>query len=58
MYIVTVAGVWFFSLDASSAIAVAAARVAYKLPYFHSQIKFSASADPIPKIDFEAIRVD
>src|SRR5687767_3978861 len=29
-------GVWFFSLDASSKIAVAAARAAYKLPYFDS----------------------
>jgi uncharacterized protein YqjF (DUF2071 family) len=51
-------GVWFFSLDASSAIAVAAARAAYKLPYFHSQIEFIASSDPIPKIDFEAHRDD
>ena len=41
-------GVWFFSLDASSALAVAAARAAYKLPYFHSHIDFVASNDPIP----------
>src|SRR5262249_24091783 len=34
-------GVWFFSLDASSSIAVAAARATYKLPYFHSKIDFS-----------------
>jgi uncharacterized protein YqjF (DUF2071 family) len=33
-------GVWFFSLDASSAIAVAAARAAYKLPYFHASMDF------------------
>ena len=40
-------GVWFFSLDASSTIAVAAARAMYKLPYFHSHIDFNASADGI-----------
>ena len=40
-------GVWFFSLDASSSIAVAAARAAYKLPYFHSHIDFSASSEAI-----------
>jgi uncharacterized protein len=51
-------GVWFFSLDASSAIAVAAARAAYKLPYFHSQIEFLASDDPVAKIDFVAQRDD
>ena len=42
-------GVWFFSLDASSAIAVAAARAAYKLPYFHSHIEFLASNASVPK---------
>jgi uncharacterized protein YqjF (DUF2071 family) len=51
-------GVWFFNLDASSAIAVAAARAAYKLPYFHSGIEFLASADPIPTIDFSSHRDD
>ena len=30
-------GVWFFSLDTSSRIAVEAARRAYKLPYFHAR---------------------
>jgi len=34
-------GVWFFSLDASSVLAVQAARAFYKLPYFHSTIDFS-----------------
>jgi uncharacterized protein YqjF (DUF2071 family) len=34
-------GVWFFSLDASSILAVEAARAFYKLPYFHSTIDFS-----------------
>jgi uncharacterized protein len=51
-------GVWFFSLDASSSIAVAAARAAYKLPYFHSHIEFMASGDPLPTIDFDAHRDD
>lgn len=51
-------GVWFFSLDASSAIAVAAARAAYKLPYFHSQIEFLASTDPVPIINFSSHRDD
>ena len=51
-------GVWFFSLDASSSIAVAAARAAYKLPYFHSEIEFAASADPRPIIDFTSQRDD
>lgn len=51
-------GVWFFSLDASSTIAVAAARAAYKLPYFDSKIEFSTSAEPLPKVDFRAHRDD
>jgi uncharacterized protein len=51
-------GVWFFSLDASSSVAVAAARAAYKLPYFLSKIEFSASKDPMPRIAFRAHRDD
>jgi uncharacterized protein YqjF (DUF2071 family) len=35
-------GIWFFSLDAASRIAVAAARRAYRLPYFHARM----SAEP------------
>ncbi len=31
-------GIWFFSLDASSRIAVEAARRLYRLPYFHAAI--------------------
>ena len=49
-------GVWFFSLDASSAIAVAAARAAYHLPYFHASMELTASADT--PIDFESRRDD
>ena len=48
-------GVWFFSLDASSTIAVAAARAMYKLPYFHSHIDFAATNT---QITFEARRDD
>src|SRR5438477_12694854 len=44
-------GVWFFSLDASSTIAVAAARAAYKLPYFHASMELLARSD---EIDFES----
>ncbi len=31
-------GVWFFSLDAASQLAVWGARIAYKLPYFHASM--------------------
>ncbi|HEX3109464.1 MAG TPA: DUF2071 domain-containing protein [Thermoanaerobaculia bacterium] len=51
-------GVWFFSLDASSSIAVAAARAAYKLPYFNAEIDFAASKDPMPRVDFHSRRED
>src|SRR5436190_4592983 len=51
-------GVWFFSLDASSAIAVAAARATYKLPYFNALIDFTQSVDPMPLIDFHSRRED
>lgn len=49
-------GVWFFSLDASSSIAVAAARAAYKLAYHDAEIDFSASDEPLPLIDFHSRR--
>lgn len=51
-------GVWFFSLDASSSIAVAAARAAYKLNYFHARIDFNVTADSSPTIDFVTKRDD
>jgi uncharacterized protein YqjF (DUF2071 family) len=38
-------GVWFFSLDAASAPAVAAARAWYKLPYFWSRMSLKHKAD-------------
>ena len=51
-------GVWFFSLDASNMIAVAAARATYKLPYFESQMNFRAGDGPLPPIEFDARRTD
>ena len=32
-------GIWFFSLDAASALAVAAARTLYRLPYLHARMR-------------------
>ncbi len=51
-------GVWFFSLDASSRIAVAAARAAYKLPYFDAEMDLRASDDALPVIDLDSRRTD
>jgi len=51
-------GVWFFSLDASSALAVEAARAFYKLPYFHSLIEWSDSEKPLPELGFVSRRDD
>lgn len=51
-------GVWFFSLDASSRLAVTAARATYKLPYFDSDIGFRAGDEPLPLIEFDARRTD
>src|SRR5438105_13753881 len=51
-------GVWFFSLDASSSIAVTGARAVYKLPYFHSSIDFTTTGEPLPRIEFNSYRDD
>jgi uncharacterized protein YqjF (DUF2071 family) len=51
-------GVSFFSLDASSKVAVAAARAAYKLAYFDAEMNFTASTGTLPTIDFESRRTD
>ena len=51
-------GVWFFSLDASSAIAVAAARAAYHLPYFTAEMEMNVSSGAIPTIDYASRRTD
>jgi len=49
-------GVWFFSLDASSHLAVSGARALYKLPYFHASIAMAVHQDPIDVIDFRSSR--
>ena len=42
-----VTGIWFFSLDASSRVAVEAARRLYRLPYFHAEISLRHRGDEI-----------
>lgn len=51
-------GVWFFSLDASSTIAVAAARAMYHLPYFNAAIDFAAEGQTLPDVRFVTHRED
>jgi uncharacterized protein YqjF (DUF2071 family) len=51
-------GVWFFSLDASSRLAVEAARAAYKLPYFDARIDFSVAGEALPEIEMNVQRTD
>lgn len=41
------AGIWFWSLDAASPSAVAAARLLYGLPYFHGRMAVEDSASPV-----------
>ncbi|MHC4449523.1 MAG: YqjF family protein [Planctomycetota bacterium] len=40
-------GVWFFSLDAASALAVAAARAWFGLPYFYARMSSRRTADEV-----------
>ena len=40
-------GIWFFSLDASSRLAVEAARRNYKLPYFHARMSSQRRGEEI-----------
>lgn len=40
-------GIWFVSLDASSSLAVEAARLAYKLPYFRARMSCRSVGDEI-----------
>ena len=46
-------GIWFFSLDASSRLAVEAAKLLYHLPYVQARISKVATADGIA---FESVR--
>jgi uncharacterized protein len=48
-------GIWFFSLDASSRVAVEAARRTYKLPYFHARMSASKRGE---WMDYECARID
>ena len=50
------AGVYFFSLDAGSALAVAGARATYHLPYFNARMRIRSAADGF--IAYESHRVD
>ena len=47
-------GIWFFSLDASSRLAVEAARRTYKLPYFQARIGATPRGD---WIEYESARI-
>jgi uncharacterized protein len=47
-------GIWFFSLDAASALAVAAARALYRLPYFRARMRIDAG----PEISYRSERAD
>jgi uncharacterized protein YqjF (DUF2071 family) len=47
-------GIWFMSLDAARAVAVAAARRAYRLPYFAADMELRASGS---SIDYRSRRV-
>lgn len=40
-------GVWFFSLDAASALAVAAARAWFGLPYYYARMRCQSSGESI-----------
>jgi uncharacterized protein YqjF (DUF2071 family) len=48
-------GIWFFSLDAASALAVAAARGLYRLPYFRARMAIAADG---PWIEYRSERSD
>jgi uncharacterized protein YqjF (DUF2071 family) len=51
-------GIWFFSIDASSTIAVNAARTAYLLPYLDATITSVTSGGATPRIEFDSQRRD
>jgi uncharacterized protein YqjF (DUF2071 family) len=46
-------GVWFFSLDAHSRLAVRLARATFHLPYFDAEMSYHASGD---QVDYRSIR--
>ncbi len=48
-------GVWFFSLDAASRLAVAGARAGFGLPYFHARMRCERDAE---EVRYASERVD
>ncbi|MDZ7638559.1 MAG: DUF2071 domain-containing protein [Bryobacterales bacterium] len=46
-------GVWFFSLDAASALAVRTARAVFHLPYFDARIRCEAEEE---SVDYDSLR--
>jgi uncharacterized protein YqjF (DUF2071 family) len=48
-------GIWFFSLDASSRLAVELARRTYKLPYFHARMSATLRGE---WIEYECARIE
>lgn len=50
-----VPGVWFFSLDANSSVAVLGARTLYNLPYFNARIDLEQDGE---RIDYSSTRTD
>jgi uncharacterized protein YqjF (DUF2071 family) len=48
-------GLWFFSLDATNALAVWAARVAYRLPYYRARIEVDETDN---RVSFRSQRTD
>jgi uncharacterized protein YqjF (DUF2071 family) len=48
-------GIWFFSLDAASRLAVEGARRAYKLPYFHARMSAERRGD---RVEYSSERAD
>ena len=50
-------GVYFFSLEAESILAVAAARVAFSLPYFHARMSLTEQAGEVHDVRYRTRRV-
>src|SRR6185312_832264 len=46
-------GGWFFSLDASSSLAVEAAKRLYRLPYVHAEMRYERDGD---RVHYESAR--
>lgn len=49
------AGVWFFSLDAGSRLAVRVARALFDLPYYHARFRVTVGPD---RVEYRAERAD